>query len=137
MTLAGMAEVLRLYRHPDRLTDRLPTLRHLTRDAGAIREQAVRLQPRLVSALGESYSVDVVDADSQVGSGSLPTRTIPSAAIAIAAADGEDVTRRLSAAFRNLPTPVIGYVHKGRLLLDLRCLDDEEGFAAQLETLRL
>jgi L-seryl-tRNA(Ser) seleniumtransferase len=137
MTLAGMAEVLRLYRHPERLTDRLPTLRHLTRDAGAIREQAVRLQPRLVSALGESYSVDVVDADSQVGSGSLPTRTIPSAAIAIAAADGEDVTRRLSAAFRNLPTPVIGYVHKGRLLLDLRCLDDEEGFAAQLETLRL
>ena len=67
----------------------------------------------------------------------LPTRTIPSAALAISAVDGEDVTRRLSAAFRSLPTPVIGYVHKGRLLLDLRCLEDEEGFAAQLETLRL
>ena len=137
MTLAGMAEVLRLYRHPEQLTERLPTLRHLTRPADAIREQALRLLPALTAALGESFGVEVIHADSQVGSGSLPTRTIPSAALAISAVDGEDVTRRLSAAFRSLPTPVIGYVHKGRLLLDLRCLDDEEGFAAQLETLRL
>ena len=137
MTLAGMAEVLRLYRHPEQLTERLPTLRHLTRPADAIREQALRLLPALTAALGESFGVEVIQADSQVGSGSLPTRTIPSAALAISAVDGEDVTRRLSAAFRSLPTPVIGYVHKGRLLLDLRCLDDEEGFAAQLETLRL
>ena len=137
MTLAGMAAVLKLYRHPDELVRTLPTLRHLSRSAEDIRIQAERLLPGLCEALGNAYRVDVVAADSQVGSGSLPTRTIPSAAIAIRGADGEDVTRQLLAAFRNLPVPVIGYVNKGQLLLDLRCMDDEDDFLSQLGALRL
>lgn len=31
-----------------------------------------------------------------------------------------------------LPTPVIGRIHDGDLLLDLRCLDDDETFVSQL-----
>ena len=86
---------------------------------------------------GEQYRVEILDAASQVGSGSLPTETIASAAIGIRSANsGEDISRSLAAAFRKLPTPVIGHVHKGRLLLDLRCLDDEAGFVSQLESLR-
>ena len=137
MTLAAMAEVLKLYRHPDRLADTLPTLRQLARPAEAVRAQAERIVPALCAALGERYRVDVVDADSQVGSGALPTRTIPSAAIAIESADGSDGCSRLSAALRRLPVPVIGHAHRGRLHLDLRCLDDEDGFVAQLGALRI
>ena len=36
---------------------------------------------------------------------------------------------------RALPKPVIGRVHDGALTLDLRCLDDEAGFVAQLDRL--
>jgi len=138
MTLAGITEVLKLYRNPDKLEQALPTLRFLTRPQEHIRSHAERIAPVLAKALGESFSVEIVDAASQVGSGSLPAETIPSTAIAICSAiAGEDITRSLAAAFRELPAPVIGRVHKNSLLLDLRCLDDEEGFVAQLESLRI
>jgi L-seryl-tRNA(Ser) seleniumtransferase len=138
MTLAGIVEVLKLYRNPDNLEQALPTLRHLTRSQEDIRSQAVRIAPTLAEAVGTRFRVEVTDGDSQVGSGSLPTKTIRSAAIAIGSAtSGEDITATLSAAFRALPTPVIGYVRNGRLLLDLRCLHDEEGFVSQLESLQI
>lgn len=138
MTLAGLAEVLKLYRNPDKLGQELPTLRYLARPAEDIRSQAERIAPTLATALGAHYSVEVVDAASQVGSGSLPTETIPSVAIAIGSATGgEDITRHLSAAFRKLPIPVVGHVNKGRLLLDLRCLNDEAAFVFQLGSLQI
>ena len=38
-------------------------------------------------------------------------------------------------ALRNLPVPVVGRIENGALILDLRCLDDEEAFVANLATL--
>lgn len=138
MTLAGIEEVLRLYRDPDRLERTIPTLKFLTRRQDEIRTQAERIAPMVAEALGDAFCVEVVEAASQVGSGSLPTETIPSAAIGIrSGVDGEDIADTLSAAFRRLPTPVVGYAHRGRLLLDLRCLDDEAGFVNQLESLQV
>lgn len=127
MTLAALGAVLRLYGDPDRLAQRLPVLRLLGRPAGDIRAQAERLRPLVQAALGAKSSVEVVACDSQIGSGALPTQRIESAGLAIRPG-GE----RLAAAFRGLPVPVIGRIHQGALLLDLRCLEDEAGFAAQL-----
>ncbi len=42
---------------------------------------------------------------------------------------------RLEAAWRGLPRPVIGHMRDGALCLDLRCLEDEAGFVAQLPLL--
>ena len=43
--------------------------------------------------------------------------------------------KRLAADLRDLPMPVIGRIENDRLLLDLRCLDDEMGFITQFEEL--
>jgi L-seryl-tRNA(Ser) seleniumtransferase len=138
MTLAALLAVLNLYRDPDSLKETLPTIRFLARSAADIRNQAERLLPALAQALGEQYLLEVIDAVSQTGSGSLPTESIPSAAIAIGPANGgDDISRELAKSFRELPVPVIGHAHKGRLLLDVRCLDDEAGFVAQLESLKV
>lgn len=138
MTLAGIAAVLKLYRDPDTLCQRLPTLRHLTRTQEELRDVAARITPALSDALDERFHVEILDSSSQVGSGSLPSETIASTAIGIRSTDsGEDMSRALSSAFRNLPTPVIGHVHKGSLLLDMRCLDDEDRFVAQLPSLQV
>jgi L-seryl-tRNA(Ser) seleniumtransferase len=40
--------------------------------------------------------------------------------------------KRMAAQFARLPVPVIGRVQGDRMILDLRCLDDEDGFIAQL-----
>jgi L-seryl-tRNA(Ser) seleniumtransferase len=42
---------------------------------------------------------------------------------------------KLAAAFRALPVPVIGRIEDGALVLDLRCMEDEAGFVAQLSCL--
>jgi L-seryl-tRNA(Ser) seleniumtransferase len=38
----------------------------------------------------------------------------------------------LARALRALPVPVIGRIEAGRVILDLRCLEDEPGFLGQL-----
>jgi len=43
--------------------------------------------------------------------------------------------KALAAAFRSLPIPVIGRVKDNVFLLDLRCLEDHDGFRAQLSGL--
>jgi L-seryl-tRNA(Ser) seleniumtransferase len=131
LTLAALGAVLRLYLDPDRLAERLPVLRMLARPQGEIRAMAGRLRPLLEKALGAKSTVDAIGCESQFGSGALPTQRIASAGLAIR--PGSD---RLAAAFRRLPVPVIGRIHQGAFLLDLRCLQDEAGFAAQLSQLQ-
>jgi L-seryl-tRNA(Ser) seleniumtransferase len=131
MTLAALEATLRLYLHPEKLADRLPTLRLLTRDAASIRAQAELLLPRL-------------------------RRTTPILTFALSPASRRlaavrcrwtgcrakrSRSRRVTGAAATLRrcrragvacTPVIGRIYDGRMWLDLRCLEDEERFLEML-----
>jgi L-seryl-tRNA(Ser) seleniumtransferase len=137
--LAALAATLRLYRDPDRLAERLPTIRMLARSQAEIRATAHRLAPVIAAQLGgRAFTVEVVDCASQIGSGALPLENVPSAGLAIRPQTRRGTGRalaRLAAALRRLPVPVIGRVEDGVQLLDLRCLEDEAAFAANLATL--
>jgi len=127
MTLAALAEVLKLYRHPETLTETLPTLRQLTRPVADIEAQANRLCAELARHLPAPFTAAVTPCRSQIGSGALPVETLPSFAITVTSSSGRDRDlRRLAEALRRLPRPVIGRTHDGALILDLRCLDDAE-----------
>jgi L-seryl-tRNA(Ser) seleniumtransferase len=119
--------VLKLYRDPDRLTERLPTLRLLTRSQADIRAQAERLAPLVAQALGSKATVQVLPCKSQIGSGSLPVDRLDSACIAIGPPAGAKKAGgfpdRMAAALRALPVPIIGRIEEGQLRLDLRCLE--------------
>jgi L-seryl-tRNA(Ser) seleniumtransferase len=136
MRLAAIEATLKLYRDPDRLVERLPTLRWLARTRADAAAQAARVLPALGSALGAFYSVEPTDCASQVGSGALPLDTVPSAGLMVRA-EGGGALERLAAALRALPRPVIGRIVDNGLLLDLRCLDDEAEFVANLSALHL
>ena len=136
ITLAALGAVLRLYVNPERLAQRLPTLRLLTRSENEIRALTERLRPQLAQQLSGIAEVEVASCMSQIGSGALPIETLPSAALALtphaAKRQRGSALKRLAAAFRALPQPVIGRISDGVFLLDLRCLEDEDGFRAQL-----
>ncbi len=133
--LAALEATLKLFRDPDRLAERLPTLRLLSRPAAAMAAQAERLLPRLHPYLPEGFAASSVPCASQIGSGALPLDTLPSCALRLAAPGGHALAA-LAAALRGLPRPVVGRVRDGAVLLDLRCLADEDGFVANLAGLR-
>ena len=138
LTLAALEAVLALYRAPELLPVRLPTLRLLTRPPLEMRSQAARLRPLLARALGDVYDVTDAPMRSQIGSGALPVDELPSHGLAIRAARRTGASlERLEAALRALPRPVIGRLAEKTLWLDLRCLEpgDEAAFAAQLAML--
>ncbi|MDP2007358.1 MAG: L-seryl-tRNA(Sec) selenium transferase [Rubrivivax sp.] len=141
MTIAALEAVLKLYRDPDRLAQRLPTLRLLSRPTGDIRALAERLAPAVALALGTRAMVQVLPCRSQIGSGSLPVDRLDSACLALGTPASMrragSFPDRLAAAFRALPVPVIGRIEDGLFRLDLRCLDDGPDAAAFVDQLAL
>ena len=130
--IAALSAVLKLYQDPDRLAQRLPTLRMLSRPQSEIAEQAARLLPVVADAMGRiGYKVAVCDCESQVGSGALPTDTLPSAGLALSGPSGRS-PQTLAAMFRGLAVPIIGRIEGGALILDLRTLRDDGVLASAL-----
>ena len=136
MTIAALYEVLRLYKNPEKLHERLPTLRLLTRQVEDLEQLALTLVAPLNRVFGGIAEISVIDVESQIGSGSLPLERLPSKAVSIKASRDETL-RRITSAFRRLPQPVIGRIHDGALLFDVRTLEDKETFLNQLKQLDL
>ena len=127
--LAALEAVLRLYLDPDRLAQRLPALRLLTRAEADISATAERLLGPMRLAWPDR-PISVEACRSQIGSGALPVDVLPSAAVCV----GGKGLDALAAGLRVLPRPVIGRIGQDRLWLDCRCLEPaEEGiFVGQL-----
>ncbi|MDH3512181.1 MAG: L-seryl-tRNA(Sec) selenium transferase [Gammaproteobacteria bacterium] len=137
LTLAALAEVLKLYTEPERLVTELPVLRHMTRTLADIETQARRLVTKITPCLPD-FSVETAELSSQIGSGALPLREIASAGARMTPQNTQHVHEqldRLGAELRSLPRPVIGRIRRDSLYFDFRCLDDEDLFVEQLEDL--
>ena len=133
--LAAIEATLKLYRDPDRLAERLPTLRLLARPQAEIEAQAHRLLPAVAEAVGPGFTVAPCACRSQIGSGALPLDTIASAGLVIRPHAGGRALDGLAAALRGLAWPVIGRIEDGGLTLDFRCLTDEAMFLSVLSGL--
>ena len=134
--LAALEAVLWLYADPDRLAERLPALRLLVRPRAEIEAIARRLRPAVAAALDGVVAVEIVETSSQIGSGALPVSLLPSAGLALAPLRrGGNPVEALARRLRALPVPVIGRIEDGRVILDVRCLEDEGGFVGQLSGL--
>ena len=144
MTLAALGSVLRLYLDPDNLAQRLPALRLLSRPYEDIKVMAETIQPVVSEALMGVANVEVVDCNSQIGSGALPTNLLASAGLSISPVplghrqQGENHIDLaiISKGFRSLALPVIGKLSKGMFVLDLRCLETPGELIDQLSELR-
>jgi L-seryl-tRNA(Ser) seleniumtransferase len=140
MRLAALEATLKLYRDPDRLAQKLPTIRLLARSRDELRAEAKRLLSTLTTAVGPQFMIEPIDCASQIGSGALPLETVPSAGLAIRPTASRGAGRALTAlaaSFRALPIPVVGRIEKDALVFDLRCLEDEAQFINNLAQLQV
>jgi L-seryl-tRNA(Ser) seleniumtransferase len=141
MTMAALEATLKLYRDPDRLAQRLPTLRLLTRSADDMQSQALRVADAMTAALGAQAQVIVQPCRSQIGSGSLPVDRLDGFCVSLQAAAGSkragSFPDRLSRAMRRLPVPVVGRIEDGQLRLDVRCIDGASQEATLLKQIAL
>ena len=132
--LAGLEATLRLYLNPEKLTEKLPTLRLLTQPLEQLKINATRLKERLESRLNSQFEIQIEDSQAQIGSGSQPMERIPSVAVTIAEKTNVKLSV-LSARFKQLSQPIIGRMENGKIWLDLRSLADIETLLNTLDEL--
>ena len=126
LTLAALAATLRVYRTSPDLRRDPPTLHLLTRPLDAMEALGSEAVVLLRRHLGGEFEVTLVDSTAEIGSGALPIESLPSKAIAVTHASlGED---DIAAIFRSARPAIVGRIHDGRFLLDLRAV----GSAADL-----
>ncbi|MCB1685065.1 MAG: L-seryl-tRNA(Sec) selenium transferase [Pseudomonadales bacterium] len=135
LTLAFLEKTLSLYETPDTLNETLPLVRTLTAPLSELQARGDRVRSILLDVLPD-FSIDVVDSDCQLGSGSLPEQRISSRAIRIAhpqSADLEGLRDRL----RRLDVPVIGRLQQDHLWLDMRGAERLDELCDNLRSLAL
>jgi L-seryl-tRNA(Ser) seleniumtransferase len=117
LTLAALEATLALYREPDRAFAEIPTLRML----GVVFEELMTRGEKLRDSLPRAADARVVASDATVGGGAFPTARIRSVALSL----GGNATA-LEARLRNGEPALVGRMHDGRLLIDLRAIPERD-----------
>jgi L-seryl-tRNA(Ser) seleniumtransferase len=135
-TLLALLEAgLRIHlRGPEAARAGIPLLRALSRSQDSIREAAERTSQAIRRRLGEGFEVGVLEVRGEVGGGSLPGMDVASHAVAIVSSrmSADEMASRLRA---GVP-PVVGRIQDGRLLLDLRAIEEEDEAAFVEDAIR-
>ncbi len=118
VTLAALQATLMLYLEPERLPERLPTLKMMSTPAEEIRKRAERIAEAVAQAAGSAAKVEVADDESRIGGGALPGSAIPTYAVVISLRDlsADDFVCEL----RKGEVPVVGRISEGNVVLDPR-----------------
>ena len=121
MTLAALRATLHAYLDPAEAVREIPTLSMLAADADALHAKAALLQKVLSDA---GIGAELVEADDQVGGGSVPTQLLATWAVAVDT--GDKSVDAFERAMRCRVRPIIGRISKEQYLLDARTLWQED-----------
>ncbi len=130
LTLAALEATLRIYLRSDNAIDEIPTLRLMRRKPGELRPIAERARQIIAERLGAEFKVQVTEAVSEIGSGSLPAEGLASVAVTIT--HPAISPNEISAMFRR--ARIIGRVSGDAFHLDLRTVEDSAAFAVNLKS---
>lgn len=120
LTIAALEATLRHYLNEDYLLQELPMLSSFTRTLEELQTVAEELAAKLRRVFGETVRVTIGESRVQIGSGSLPVKTLPSLAVVL---DSQQMSAEyLAAQFRAQRTPVIGRTQDGKFWLDVRAI---------------
>lgn len=123
MTLAALAATLRLYRNRETVEQEVPILRMLSMPEANLKLRAEKVTQQIQNQTWLE-SCDVVESQSMLGGGSLPTQEIPTWCIALQPQSSS--LNRIAARLRSANPAVIGRVQKDTLLIDMRTVFPEQ-----------
>jgi L-seryl-tRNA(Ser) seleniumtransferase len=132
LILAALEATLRAYLSPATIEQALPAYALIGRSLDEIQKLADSVRPHVERWAAGRATVTIEPGHSQVGSGSLPDQTLETWLIALTPLRGSPET--LAKALRELRPPVIGRVHGGKVLLDIRGLFEVQPLIGALET---
>jgi L-seryl-tRNA(Ser) seleniumtransferase len=112
-TLAGLAATLRIYSQNAQVLDRIPALQLLSAPLDNLRNRAMRLEPQVASspAIGR---VGVMESEAEP----LPGTKLPTWRLYLTPSEGP--AEQLAEKLWNCPTPLVGQIESGAVVLDLR-----------------
>jgi L-seryl-tRNA(Ser) seleniumtransferase len=117
ITLAALAATLRIYQDPATVVERIPLLRLLSTPLAVLQERAETIAGQLQGLAGLESAEPLLDT-TYLGGGSVPTQKIETWSVVIT--PGETAVDLLARRLRNGSPAIMGRVHQGRLVLDLR-----------------
>ena len=119
MTLAALHATLLLYRDPETVMTQVPILRMLSMPIANLKMRADKIADQIKHS-NAVQDCEVVEEQSMLGGGSLPTQKIPTWCVSIAANGSID---SLAEQLRKNEPAIMGRVQKDRLMLDMRTVD--------------
>ncbi len=123
-TLASLEAVLRLYRDPITVCERIPTLQMISAPLALVGQRAEQLVALLQERISKFCAVQTVDTLAQVGGGAMPEQHLASRGVELRPSFMR--VSRLEKELRSLAVPVIGRIEDDRLLLDMRTVREDE-----------
>lgn len=121
-TLSALEAVFSYYIDEELAISKIPTLNMLTIKIEKLYDKA----QKLIEYLGENneFSYAIIDIDSEVGAGSLPTQKLPSKAIKVISKSFTE--NELEEKLRSNRIPIITRIYKGNLIFDMRTIFENE-----------
>ena len=116
MTLAALEATLRSYENGSE--EEIPIIGMLAASEATLQQKAEKLAALLHAA---EIKAEIVPTEGRVGGGSVPNHNLPSYAVAF----GQDVNA-LEEKLRRVNPPIVGRIHEGKYLLDVRTLFEED-----------
>lgn len=124
MTIAALEGTLIDYLRGEEGLKNIPVARAIL-ISGEEMEKRSRAFAEKLKLTTDEFSVEVIESTSQVGGGTMPDVQLPSAAVVLKhkSLTAEQIARKLRNEYH---TPIIVRIQKDEIVLDLRCVTDEE-----------
>jgi len=121
MIYAALEATLRLYLKTDPLPQSLPVYRMLAVPNATLKERANEI---LASLNNSQINVEIVETNSQMGSGALPLEKIPAVALRVRSERLSE--EQIAAALRRFRPPILGYIKENAVFLNLKTVREAE-----------
>jgi len=124
LILSALDGTLKLFLDPDKLPDNHPIYAMMCASLGEVKRRASRIARMIRSVAGEFLEVGLKESHSEMGSGALPARPIPTYVVTIKA--HKLSSTRLASSLRMSNPPLFTRIEDEKVIIDARTIADEE-----------